>query len=685
MGETVVFVPRAEAEAQENLGEFIRFARGILGGYPEITSWEEDHWDLTGVVSLRGRGNGKIRAVFSSHDGVGRIASDYMAQPFLDFAKAYFLYSNSTSAPKTYVVRLAALRALEKALTGSQGIPNVCLVTPAIFNIASGHIKERFSDGAGYRVGRALEAVGKFLVDKRLVMNPFQWRSPIKRDNNENRVGPEADRRRTEKLPTEAALDALPRCFCLAETDVDLLVTSVAALLCCAPDRGSEVMTLPEDCEVETERDGKRLYGLRWWPAKGAEPRIKWIASGMVPVAKEAITRLRKVTAKAREIAAWYELNPGRLFLPPEAEHLRGKSELEASDLELMLGVKKNHASVWLGLNKVPTFKLPGRGRSLFAAFKDVEKHLISILPTNFPVFDEATRIPFSKALLILQKNQLHPGRATYHNMIEPFGTNRLNDHLGAMEVRDRPSLFTRLGFTEPDGSPIKLTSHQFRHWLNTLAHRGGMSQVDIAKWSGRKDIRQNQAYDHMTSHELVEMTRGMTKDDPRLFGPLGELAIRSPLSRDEFMQLEFPTAHTTEIGFCVHDFTMLPCQKHRDCINCSEHICVKGDVKKTQRIKEQLELAEEQLHRAMESKKEGFFGADRWAEHHHATVNRLQALVQVLNDPSIPEGALIRMVNPNEHSPIRMAVQERLEIGEESLKSLAVDFGLALTLSGDL
>jgi hypothetical protein len=683
MAEAIVFIPRAEAEAQENLGEFIRFARGILGGYPEIRSWEDDSWDLTGVVSWRGRGNGRARAVFSSHDGVGRIASDYMSQPFLDFAKAYFLYSNATSSTKTYVVRLAALRALEKALAGTHETPNVCLATPAAFNIASGHIKERFSEGAGYRVGRALEAIGKFLVDKRLVVSPFQWRSPIKRDQDKNRVGPEADRRRTEKLPTEAALDALPRCFRVAEAEVDLLVTSVAALFCCAPDRSAEVMTLPVDCEIELERDGERAYGLRWWPAKGAEPRIKWIVPGMVQVAKEALARLRAVTEKAREVAAWYESNPGRLYLPSEAEHLRGKGDLSAKDLEDLLGGYERQTAAWLRLNKVPCFTLPGRGTSLFTSFEAVEKAILAMLPPGFPVFDETTGITYSKALMVTQRNQFHPTKRPYPHVIERFGTNRMNFHLGSCRERSL-SLFARLGFQEPDGGPIELTTHQFRHWLNTLAQRGGLSQVDIAKWCDRVDIRQNQAYDHMTSHELVEMTRGMTKEDPKLFGPLGELAMRSPLSRDEFMQLEFPTAHTTEIGFCVHDFTMLPCQKHRDCINCSEHVCVKGDARKTQRIMEQLEIAEEQLKRATEARADGYFGADRWAEHHRATVERLRALAQVLSDPSVPVGALIRMVNPNEHSPIRMAVQARRESGDDTVAPLVVDLGLVSTLAGE-
>jgi hypothetical protein len=220
------------------------------------------------------------------------------------------------------------------------------------------------------------------------------------------------------------------------------------------------------------------------------------------------------------------------------------------------------------------------------------------------------------------------------------------------------------------------VTTHQFRHWLNTLAQRGGMSQLDIAKWSGRKDIRQNETYDHMTGDELVVMARRMT-DDEKLFGPLAELAAKVPVSRDEFLTLEFPTAHVTELGFCVHDYMMLPCQLHRDCIHCNEHVCVKGDHRKTGRIRRNLEIAEDQLRQAEEAKAEGYLGADRWHDHHVATVRRLRELVAILDDPSVPEGSLIRLTAKNEFSPIAMAVNERKRLtGEDPFASAALMLG---------
>ncbi len=91
------------------------------------------------------------------------------------------------------------------------------------------------------------------------------------------------------------------------------------------------------------------------------------------------------------------------------------------------------------------------------------------------------------------------------------------------------------------------------------------MSQLDIAKWSGRKDIRQNAAYDHVTPDQMLQKIRDAVGDETQMFGPLAELPKRALIPRDEFARLKVPTAHTTDLGFCIHDFTMSPCQLHME------------------------------------------------------------------------------------------------------------------------
>lgn len=655
MTNIVHFVPKATTP-QENLAAFIKAARPLLRAYSGVRSWDESPWDLFRVVNWTGRGNGRTAVAFTSWDGVKRGTGENISEPFLSFAKAYFLYQQALIPTKSFGMRIVALRALEKALVETRGASHPHLVTPAICDRATNLIR----DYAGaYRIGRHLGVIANFLSDNRLV-NPFQWVCPIGRPQDRNRVGKEADEVRAGTLPSKAALEALPLCFNLAKESRDIMVSSIAALLCTAPDRISEIFSLPVNCDVNDTHNGKPIYGLRWWPEKGADPTVKWIAPSMVEVAKEAVRRLQEIGEPARQVAEWYERNPTQIYLPKGMEHLRGRHFLGAQEVKDILGLStKRAARNWCAYNNITLLDAPDDGHKKVVRFEDFERTVLAKLPRQFPIVDQRTGLKYSEALLAMRVNEIHSQRGVIHCLVESVGTVHVNQGLGGHP--NILSIFDKFGFTEPDGSRIRVSSHQFRHWLNTLAHRGGMSQLDIAKWSGRKNVRQNQAYDHMTSDEILEMTRELVEGDPRLFGGLAELAAKAPISRDEFMALQFPTAHVTEIGFCVHDFTMLPCQKHRDCVNCTEHVCVKGDYTRTNRIRAQLELAEAQLLEAERATADGYFGAERWHEHHIATVTRLRQLVSILDDPSVPEGSLIRLSNSNEFSAIRLAIKDRM------------------------
>ena len=114
----------------------------------------------------------------------------------------------------------------------------------------------------------------------------------------------------------------------------------------------------------------------------------------------------------------------------------------------------------------------------------------------------------------------------------------------------------------------------------------------------------------------MVELVR---KDERGgMFGRMGDFMVRAPITRDEFGALKVPTGHATEYGACVHDYTMSPCQKHRDCINCHEQVCVKGDKERTSRIRRALEIAEKQHQNSIEAVGDNWQGAGRWEERHY-------------------------------------------------------------------
>lgn len=674
MSQIIQFVPKAECEAIENVKGFVEVARERITVFGADLDWESDAWDVSAHIPQTGR-KGRFAFSFSNQDTAGlRSGSTPMAQPFRDFAKAYMRYGFGLNPRESHTQKMAAVRALEKALRedSPDGVPRAEKTCPHALNRAAQLIVEK-NPGSAYQTGTHLEKIAKFLVGNRMTAAAFSWRCPIKRQRDQTiRVGAQADERRREKMPSAAALEALPRIFYMATEPVDIVVSSMAALMLCSPDRISEVFRLPVDCEHrDVMADGKEVYGLRWWPSKGADPMVKWIVGSMAGVCREAVRKIREHTAESRRMALWYEENPGRLYLPPDLEYLRERGLVTSSEIsELFSTTGPGTSCTWAKQHGLRPAEGSGNGGSPFRfRFCEIEAAIVSMLPADWPVCDAKTGLRYSEALLVVPKNFFHSKKPTWRCMIEKVSTAVFNNQVGAGVEHGKSSVFSRLGFTEPDGGPIRMTSHKFRHYLNTLAQRKNLDQITIALWSGRRDVRQNAAYDHVTAEEILELIRQADASDA--VGPIAETPANLPMTREEFIELRYPTVHTTEYGFCVHDWSMVPCQKHRACIDCTEHLCVKGDREKTERVRSSLADAEAQLQRDEEALAEGVIGADRWFEHNRAKVDRLRNLLTILDNPDVPPGTIIQLTNANEYSPIGIAVDDRRQLGDTDAEML--------------
>ncbi len=659
MSNVVPFAPRSEVTAKENLVSFVDHARSKLTIYGANLDFDSNVWDVTDSVDLKGKtGLAKTILFGTKPQGTDDKSRDItpLKGDILGFAKAYMRYMEGMRPTKNYGGRIAVLRLISEVLDGK----SVTLLEPHDLNLTVELIKERYSKNLAYRVGQQLEMVYELLKDKQLVKQAFTWKNSIKRPANEGRIGKEADKRREEKLPSQAALDALPQIFRSQNlSNRDELVVCMCALLCCSPDRISELLELPLDCEVHnTLPDGKQTYGIRWWPAKGADPYIKLMIPSMVDVAKEALSRIRRITEPARELARWYENNPNKLYLPLNQEHLRAQKTLNVEDISAILGVTTNSARAFLESSDLepyviklsPKFSSRGKGVKIKREIKfaDFEHVILRRLPASFPYLRKSSDLKFSELLLVGRVNEFHAKKATSPIELEPISIGFFNSSIGDKSgAENHESIFDRHGFTEPDGSRISMNSHQFRHYLNTLAVAGGLGGLDIAKWSGRKDVSQNEAYDHVTGREMVQMIRSAIGDADKSLGPIAMYRNKSLIPRDEFSRLVIPTAHITDIGYCVHDYSMSPCEEHRDCLNCQEMVCIKGDQVAARNIKRALDESTMLLEAAQREMDAETYGANRWVDHHRNNHERLSQLNQILDNPTVQEGTVIQLFLP--------------------------------------
>lgn len=678
MHNVVQFIPRADKTANENLSSFVSHCKNRLTAFGADLPFDAHTWEITRSVDTPGKYHA-VRLYFCTWESArstpaaSNAERQPMAEPFASFAKAYLRYQQTFRPTSGQSERMAALRVLEQALLET-GDASPVRISPEVLNRACQLLLDFNSPNTAYNDARQLQRLSAFVSEHRLVIAPTQWSNwvPNPRDNA-SRVGQEFDERRQDKLLSPAAFHALGQIFNLASESQDILVTSVCALLCAAPSRISEVMRLPVDCEV-TQRDKTNnldVLALRWWPVKGAPPMLKHVVPSMEDVVREALKKLREISESGRELARWYEKNPKRMFIPPELQHLRSKKLLSMRELDSLVFESERYYNGrpfdWCNDMNLNTTKIKHK---LHVPFEDAQKAVLSLLPRNFPFIDVATGLKYSEALFTVKRQLLSITNVTYRCALQPVETGDISTRLGR---REELSIFKRFNFTEDDGSPIWLNTHQFRHYLNTLAQAGGLGQLDVAKWSGRVNVSQNRAYDHTSDHDVLARLRDAVREDAGALSPLSRLHKVVLIPRDEFARLRIPTAHTTEYGYCVHDFTMLPCQVHQDCINCNEQACIKGDEVREANIRRARDETRALLARAAEAEQDGDVGADAWVRHQKLTLNRLDNLCNIIDDPSVKPGAVIMLSDITPASRLEQAAQSRalLDVSDGSLRPL--------------
>lgn len=107
---------------------------------------------------------------------------------------------------------------------------------------------------------------------------------------------------------------------------------------------------------------------------------------------------------------------------------------------------------------------------------------------------------------------------------------------------------------------------------------------------------------------------------------------------------MEFGPIITTRYGICTHDYTLAPCNKHADCLNCSELLLCKGHKRSIAAITEERGRVAENLAASQTKIDAGERVASRWHQVHTETLTRLDQLIQVMTDPSIEDGSAIQI-----------------------------------------
>ena len=118
----------------------------------------------------------------------------------------------------------------------------------------------------------------------------------------------------------------------------------------------------------------------------------------------------------------------------------------------------------------------------------------------------------------------------------------------------------------------------------------------------------------------------------------------RQPVTAKQLMQGNSLAVHLTKYGACLHDFAMSPCPMYRDCLNCVEHACVKGDERAERALRDRLAVMEKAVAAAAEAAASGEHNSEIWLSRKTIELARLRELVALIDDDTIGEGAVLRL-----------------------------------------
>ncbi|MNU78950.1 hypothetical protein D3C71_685530 [compost metagenome] len=643
MSNVILFVPQHQLNCRKNLIDFVDMCRNQLTVFGANLNWGQDAWP--------GVGNFTKKDVPSR----GYKPEHLLDSSIMDFAKAYVRYQQGHN-PKKLKNEFKAIRCIEQALLNKKGYADITLVDIDVMD-AAGEVAKTYKATA-YQAGLSLVHLVEFLNESQIIANPISWRNPFSKEMEIHSTSEEGRQRRDEKMPPPGAMEAMAEMFYNDLQDPkDRFTTAIFALCLCAPSRISEVQDLPLNClHYENDSKGEPRVGLRFYAGKGYESDIKWLPTVMVGVAEEAVRRLKELSAPGRALAQWYKENPDKFYRHADCPKVPDDQPLSTLQICEALGVKggarpDNAVRSLLGSYE-PYKALKSRKGQITLDF--LNEFCKSKLPAGWPWKNKARHIEYVNALCCFRQHELRLDLSTSPVVVWTPGKSHFSTDINYIDGQER-SIWERYGYKDVDGSPMHMVSHQIRHYLNTLANRGGLGQLDIAKWSGRKNIHQNATYNHMHDDEYVEMAR-----EAGVGGVLGKVRTNAPVTYAGLEEIGEGIAHITDYGFCVHNFAMVPCPKHRDCLNCTEQVCVKGESVKLERLKAHRNGIQMQLAKSQNAEEQGVYGADRWTQHQLKTLERANQLIQILESPDVPDGTIVRLSNDQEFSPLKRAIAAR-------------------------
>jgi len=675
----------------DHLNGFIQEEKVFFAALNTPICWEAERWEIKGWLFHRERDAQLLftypkRAYMKFPTEFPAPESMSLSPIYADFTKAIAVYLYRTKASGYIAIRnyVNECRRLYVILHRRDEHSPACLTR--------WHFEEvvRFLQATGYQnlydAATNLQVIASIIDQKNISPYPIAFKhsfSPLESRHSYTAIAEmeAADQRvGADKLPSREAMEAYSTCTNHPLNDEEEILLRTIDLLIAMGQRGNEVTLIPLDCWVErpsrgqlgealTDANGVAIneVGIRYYPEKNFQPRVHWLAEQDIPLAQRAVFRLKELTKEAREVAKWQEANPGKVwqFAPDEF--------IEDNDLIKILGFEHTYnLFLFLKRNNILPVHTNHKKRNLLPRNRtqaahsyragDIEGLLLPKLNDHVALRENTggqwkVVLKTSEVLSIRFDGAFRFKRIANIFKVFPERTQlkEINAALGSIPGIE--SIFERRKLTEADGSKIVLTSHQPRHWRNTLYELAGMSNVQQALALGRQKLTQNKTYQHVTIEELTHLHKELLSfnsplekvtflhDGIRTNKILGDLTdTYNFLKEDEgvssaesFLKTHAQALHITPFGGCTHDFSQTPCLKHLQCWNGCSNLHRTNTPGEKEKLQQLLEGSREAL-KKMEVDQSGEYGTDVWVQDLKTKVENLEkALRMEVNSDPIP------------------------------------------------
>lgn len=184
------------------------------------------------------------------------------------------------------------------------------------------------------------------------------------------------------------------------------------------------------------------------------------------------------------------------------------------------------------------------------------------------------------EALLTVQKYALSDHRGTKEADFSSITDTHISRWLcgearSAGTGNSSDSVFSRLRIMDPrSGELAKFTTHDIRHWLNTLYQNGGLTEDQIALIFNRRHQKQNATYDQTSSKVRTERLKQAVRDRiavGQVVETHSRIAEYSREDAEDYLRAVLRMVNPMPHGVCTLDWATTPCPHHLSCFSGDE------------------------------------------------------------------------------------------------------------------